>query len=138
MAMPNIDRFDEYAALIFSRLYEHFPVKVDLDVRDLTGHREMDENGAVLAPNGNTSRCASIAYATIEWLIETGYVRAKEPHYPIGFRGCVLTAEGLKLLKAMPGSVQFTDTVGDKLVRFVREGALDLAKDIVKGALAIG
>ena len=138
MRMPNIDRFDKYVALILSRLYEQFPVKADIDVRRLTGHDEMDDTGVIRAPNGNESREAEIAYATIEWLIDTGYVRATEPHYPIGFRGCVLTAEGLRLLKAVPGSVQISETVGDKLVRFVREGALDLAKDLVKGALAIG
>ena len=81
---------------------------------------------------------AFIAYATIEWLIDTGWVRAKEPHYPIGFRRCVLTAEGLKLLKAVPGSVQAGNTVGEKLIRYIREGALDMAKELVKGALAIG
>ena len=31
-----------------------------------------------------------------------------------------------------------TETVGDKLVKFVREGALGLAKELVKSALAIG
>lgn len=98
----------------------------------------MDEDGGIRAPNGKESEAAAIAYATIEWLVDTGYVRVKEPRYPIGFHGCVLTAQGLKLLKATPGSVQLTETAGDKLVRFVREGALDLAKDVVKAALALG
>ena len=136
--MPNIDRFDKYVALILSELYGQFPVKTDLDVRKLTGHSHMDDFGTICAPNGKESRDAKIAYATIEWLIDTGYVRAKEPRHPIGFRQCVLTAEGLKLLKATPSSVQITETVGDKLVRHVKENALDLAIDVAKGALAIG
>lgn len=135
--MPNIDRFDKYVALILSRLYEQFPVKTDIDVRKLTEISDTDDFGALLAPDGKESRDARIAYATAEWLIDTGYVRAKEPHYPIGFRACVLTAEGLKLLKATPASVHLTETVGDKLVRFVKEGALDLAQDLVKSALAL-
>ena len=136
--MLNIDRFDKYVALILGRLYEQFPVKTDLDVRRLTGHEEMDDTGAILAPNGDESREVAIAYATIEWLIDTGYVRAKEPHHPIGFRRCVLTAEGLRLLKAVPGSVQVGNTVGEKLIRYIREGALDMAKELVKSTLAIG
>ena len=136
--MPNIDRFDQYVALILGKLYERFPVKTDLDARDLTEHRELDQDGTILAPNGQESKNALIAYATIEWLIDTGYVRANEPRPPIGFRGCVLTAQGLKLLKATPGSVRITETVGDKLVRYVAENALDLAKDLVKSVLAIG
>ena len=136
--MPNIDRFDHYAALVLSQLYADFPVKADVDVRTLTGHSDTDEFGALVAPNGKESREARIAYATIEWLIDTGFVRAAEPQHPIGFRACVLTAEGLKLLKATPASVHLTETVGDKLIRFVKEGALDLAKDLVKSALALG
>ena len=137
--MPNIDRFDKYVALTRSEPYGQFPVKTDLDVRKLTGHSDMDDFGTICAPNGKESRDAQIAYATVEWLIDTGYVRAKESNYPIGFRQCVLTAEGLKPLKATPGSVQITETVGDKLVRFVNEGAFDLAKELLKGALlAVG
>jgi len=136
--MPNIDHFDKYVAVVLGRLYEQFPVKTNLDVRDITGHTDTNKFGLVCAPDGRESREAVIAYATIEWLVDTGYVRAASSAMPMGFQGCVLTAEGLKLLKAVPGSVQATETVGDKLARLVQEGALDLAKDLVKGVLAIG
>ena len=136
--MSNIDRFDEYAAVVLGRPYERFPVKTDLDVRRITGHTGTNGFGAVCAPDGRESREAEIAWATIEWLADTGYLRTAASTAPVRFHGCVLTAEGLKLLKAVPGSVRAAETAGDQIVRFVREGALGLARDLVRGLLAPG
>lgn len=136
--MSNIDRFDEYAAVVLARLYERFPVKTMLDVRSITGHTGADEFGAVCGPDGRPSREAEIAWATIEWLADTGYVRVSKATPPVVFVGCVLTAEGLKLLKAVPGSVRAGETGGERIVRLLGEGAVDLAKDIVRGLLALG
>jgi len=134
----NIELFDEYAARVLSQLYEQFPVKTGIDVRKLTGHVDTNEYGAILSPDGQRSRQAEIAYATIEWLVETGYIRCKKAAPPYGYSQCVLTAKGLEILKATPASVQSGKTIGDRLVQFVREGALDLAGDAVKAALAAG
>lgn len=135
--MPDIERFDHYVARILGALYEEFPVKTDLDVRRLTGHARMNEDGAICAPDGRESRNARIAYATIEWLVDAGYVRAQEPRFPIGFRQCVLTAEGLRALGAVPDSLPGGETVGDRIAGFVREGAADLARNLVRAALGL-
>ena len=133
----NIELFDEYVARILSRLYEQFPVKCPLDVREITGHTDTDEYGAIVAPDGRASKEAEIAYATIEWLAETGYLRADDASPPYGYRSCVLSARGLELLKATPQSVRVTETLGDKLVRLVAEGSMELAKDAARAAIAI-
>ena len=133
----NIELFDEYAARILSRLYERFPVKCPLDAREITGHTDTDEYGAIVAPDGRVSKEAGVAYATIEWLAETGYLRADDAHPPYGYGSCVLSARGLELLKATPQSVRVTETLGDKLVRLVAEGSMELAKDAVRAAIAI-
>ena len=133
----NIELFDEYTARILSRLYERFPVKCALDVREITGHTDIDEYGAIVAPDGRKSKEAEIAYATIEWLAETGYLRADDANPPYGYRLCVLSARGLELLKATPQSVRMTETLGDKLVRLVAEGSMDLAKDAVRATIAV-
>ena len=86
LPMPNIDRFDRYVAAILGQLYGEFPVKVDLDVRRLTGHTATNADGEICAPDGSVSEEAAVAYGTIEWLIETGYVRAIEPRHGICFR----------------------------------------------------
>ena len=136
--MRNIDLFNEYAARILGQLYEKFPVKDDLDVRSITGHTDVNEWGAICAPDGRESKEAQVAYATIEWLADTGYIRADDRRYPFGFARCVLTAEGLRLLEATPESVQITETAGDKLVRLVKEEAIGLARDTVRAILSLG
>lgn len=136
--MQNIDLFNEYAAVILAQLYESFPVKDDLDVRKITGHADVDEFGAICGPGGRRSKEAETAFATIEWLLDSGYVRAEDRRYPYGFARCVLTAEGLRLLNAMPESVRTKETAGDKLSRLVREGAVEFARDAAKALLTLG
>lgn len=136
--MRNVDLFNEYAARILARLYESFPVKTDLDAREITGHKDMDEFGSICAPDGRSSKEAEVAYATIEWLVDTGFVRADDRRPPLGFVRCVLTAEGLRLLQATPESVRITETAGDKLSRLVREGAFELARETTKALLTLG
>ena len=133
----NIELFAEYTARILSRLYERFPVKCPLDVREFAGHTETDEFGVIVAPDGRTSKEAEIARATIEWLAETGYLRAENASPPFGYASCVPTARGLEVLKATPQSVRLKETLGDKLVRLVAEGSMDLAKDAVRAAVAL-
>ena len=136
--MRNVDLFNEYTAVILARLYESFPVKTDLDVRAITGHADVDEFGIIIAPDGRRSKEAEVAFASIEWLLETGYIRAEDRRYPYGFDRCVLTAEGLRLLNATPESVKITETVGDKLSRLVGEGAVEFARETVKALLTLG
>lgn len=136
--MRNIDLFNEYAAVILARLYESFPVKTDLDVRKISGHEQEDEFGVIRAPDGRLSKESDVACATIEWLVDTGFVRADDRRPPLAFVRCVLTAEGLRLLQATPESVRITETVGDKLVRLVSEGAVDLARETAKALLTLG
>ena len=136
--MTNIELFDRYAAAIFGELYESFPIKTDIDARKISGHAETNEYGAICDSTGRRSKEAEIAYATIEWLADTGYVRAKDKLYPFGYSQCVLTAEGLRLLKAVPDSVQIKTTVGDKLVRLLKEGSIEMAKDVVRSLLGGG
>ena len=136
--MQNIELFDQYVALILSQLYESFPVKRGLETRQLTGHTESNEYGAICAPDGRPSKEVEVAYATIEWLAETGYIRTESSRHLFGCSGCVLTSLGLHLLKATPESVKVKEAIGDKLVRLVREGSIDLAKDAAKAIIALG
>lgn len=136
--MRNIDLFDEYVALILCQLYESFPVKTTLDVRKISGHTGLDEYGRICAPDGRPSKEAEIAYSTIEWLVDSGYVRSERPNPYTGYHGCVLTSQGLEVLKATPESVKVKETTGDKLVRFVSEGSLEMAKDAAKAAITFG
>jgi hypothetical protein len=137
MAMQNIDLFDEYVAAALASLYESFPIKRFLDARALCGHADIDDYGAIVDDSGRPSKAFEVARATIEWLVETGYVRAGQRH-PWGYSDSVLTAAGLEVLKASPESLKAKETLGEKLVRFSREGSVGLAKEAAKAAITTG
>jgi hypothetical protein len=135
--MKNIDLFDEYVAVILAQLYEGFPVKRGIDARKISGHTEINDWGGVADEAGNPSRKFEIAYATIEWLVETGYIRAAD-RSQFGFSQAVLTASALEVLKASPDSLKVKEAVGERIVRFVKEGSLGLAKEAAKAAISHG
>lgn len=135
--MDNIDCFDDFVAAILADLYRAFPVPAFLDARTLSGHLEVNAFGAIVDENGNRSRRFEIAKATLDWLAESGYIRSTE-RLPYGHRNAVLTASGLHLLKAVPASLQQRESLGERLVRFVREGSLSLARETAKAVLAEG
>lgn len=133
----NMDLFDEYAAAILANLYEAFPVKKPLNAADYCGHMDVNDYGVPVDENGNPSKSFDIAKATIEWLIETGYIRS-EGMWQYGSKGAVLTPMGLAVLKAAPESLTVRETTGDKLIRLIRSGSKDAAKDIVRSAITAG
>jgi len=135
--MTNIELFDEYTAKAFAALYEAFPRKIYLDARDLCGVHTVDDFGSVRGANGAPSPHFDVAMATIDWLVETGYLRSRAMDQ-YGARDAVLTAQGLLVLKASPESLQPKEGVGDRITRFVREGSLALAKDATRAAIGVG
>jgi len=133
----NMELFDEYAAKILAGLYETFPVKKPLNAGDLCGHTDVNDFGTPIDAHGNPSKAFDVAKATIEWLIETGYIRS-DGMWQYGAKESVLTPMGLAVLKAAPESLSMKETTGDKLVRLLRAGSADAAKDIVRSAIAGG
>jgi hypothetical protein len=135
--MKNIELFDEFVARILAGLYEHFPVKSGIDARVLSGHMETDQFGGILDERGEPSRKFEIALATIDWLVDTGYIRTGERR-DWGYPQAVLTASGLEVLKASPESLKAREAIGDRIVRLVKDGSLGLAKEAAKAAISTG
>ena len=135
--MANIELFDEYTARTFASLYESFPRKKVIDAREICGHSETDEFGSVLNRAGERSKHFEVAMATIEWLIETGYIRAAEMDQ-YGARDAVLTSQGLMVLKASPDSLKPVEGIGDRIARLVHNGSIDAAKEAANAAIALG
>lgn len=136
--MLNIELFNEYVAHILAQLYVSFPVKGTLDVRTISGHTDVNHYGIICAPDGSESKEAWVAFDTISWLVDNGYVHADSQLARRYYDGCTLTAKGLKLLQAVPKSVQITEPPGGKLVSLIKEGSINLAKDLVKEILTHG
>lgn len=135
--MKNIDLFDEYAAAVFAALYERFPVKQSLDARQICGHMVVDDFGVVVDDAGRPSKAFDIALSTIEWLGDNGFV-SFEKRQNFGFGNVVLTAKGLETLNAKPESLGGKESFGERILRLMREGSTEFAKEAGKAAIAHG
>ncbi len=132
----NIDQFNEVTASVFAKLYESFPVEVELEVSDFTEESTQQyywtmSLSAGFAPEGHTQ----LVQHAIRWLIKEGYIHTKGESMA-SFRGCTLTGKGLETLNSTPKSLD--TTLGDKLVEAVKGESSAVAKDIVRKALAYG
>lgn len=135
--MKNIDLFNDFAAAILAKLYEGFPVKAQLDARHFCGHGEIDDFGGVIDDFGRPSRAFDIALSTIEWLKDSGYIRSGVRN-AYGWSDVVLTDRGLSLLRATPGVLKGKESLGDKLIRLVREGSKEMARESIKELISAG
>ena len=78
----NIDLFNEYVAIILGRLNENFPVRQDLMAWEISGHTRPKGYGDLFYSGKDDSedvdeqkqKQMQIAFSTIDWLVENGYV----------------------------------------------------------------
>ncbi|HGX8811798.1 TPA: hypothetical protein ACJINV_005080, partial [Escherichia coli] len=87
MAPKNIERFNEIVGEIFGRLYESFPVKIDIKAVDIVRQNEL-----------------TFFLDTVDWLKNSGYLIGARSSG--GIHNAVLTAKGLEVLNATPGSLE--------------------------------
>lgn len=135
--MKNIELFDEYVAKIFGDLYENFPIPIAVNACKISGYEDTDEYGTPVDSEGVAVKDFEVCKATIDWLIEAGYLRAKNGNQ-YGYSQCVLTAKGLEVLKSVPDSVVVKTSLGDKLIVALRKGATGAATEAGKTAIRIG
>ena len=140
----NIDLFNEYVAIILGRLYENFPVRQDLMAWEISGHTRPKGYGDIFYSGKDDSedldkqKQMQIAFSTIDWLVENGYVRALE-RGGLQVNGCMLTEKALKRLNSLPDGVQQPEeTFGEILARLLKEGGMDAAKGLVAQSFASG
>lgn len=110
----NIEQFEIYSAVILTDLYRKFPVPIALDSRTLSGHHDTNEFGQVMDEQGNPSAAQKIALHTIKWLLDEGYLKAKEPPAQYVYTQCVLTAKGLNAFNYQPPHAK--KRLGDQLI----------------------
>ncbi|MGY2162158.1 hypothetical protein HX799_07580 [Pseudomonas tolaasii] len=127
MADSNIDIFDQITGLIFSRLYQSFPVTKTLSSMDF------------IAAFPNDIERPGVFFAdTMKWLIASGYLMGEmDAKLHATFHKCTLTAKGLEVLKAVPDSVTGT-TIGAQLQDAAKKGMLDSVKSLTGKALSAG
>jgi len=132
MAASNIEKFDEYTALIFARLYGSFPLRIDLSHVDFLYEEWSREpyDHDVYNPQ------AEFLTATMQWLKDAGYLSG-EPS-AIGLYKAVLTAKGLEVLKATPASLEHGPSIGERISDAVKAEGRETMRGLVSEALGIG
>ncbi len=114
------------------QLYERFPVRTRIDFNFVPEELfdDTDEITDVLQKH-------VVFGESVRWLEKAGYVWIGGISSQEAVE-VVLTPKALELLKAVPESLTTRETVGELLVRGVREGAKDSVKSAVTFALAKG
>jgi len=128
--LKNIELFDLYVGKTFVKLYESFPLRCELDICEMTD-KEFDEETL------KTPKECDIYRDTVIWLSESGYINYDAQH-EYGFRGVVLSAKGLELLKAIPESMQRKTGIGEKLSFIAKNGGDEALKQTVNAMLSMG
>ena len=107
---PNIDEFNQIAALVFAQLYREFPVVVDIDRAAIAKVLGVSQGnwGDHMLPSGRSFN--DVLSSTIAWLAVEDYTLAAGPHPS---SRVVLTTKGLKAMNAVPSPL--TETVGTEL-----------------------
>lgn len=129
--MKNLALFNQFAGQALADLYAAFPVRRPLLAQAMTGHHDLDEFGAIIAPDGRPSKEAEVALSTLQWLAAAGLIDCERQNPPFGLVGCVLTAKGLELLNALPESVLAKNPMGRRLVDAVRVGAAATVESVM-------
>ena len=134
MAASNINKFDEYTGQILARLYQNFPVPMDISPRDFF------TCSAVNVAEDEweyTDEDAKVFLSTARWLVLAGYIHCVSEKRSYLYKS-VLTAKGLEVLKLVPSSVQGGLSIGEQLTTAATEEARETLRGVVSEALSIG
>lgn len=137
MPDSNIERFDELTGLIFSKLYQSFPIAIDLNVMQFSEALVYDKP---LTEDDKYRGGEPFDFFdnTMQWLIESGYVISRHnSSYAYTFETCTLTAKALEVLKAVPHSVG-GETLGGRLSAAAKDGATAKLKELAGEVLSKG
>lgn len=130
MSMTNIERFNVLVGVIFAKLYETFPVPVELSVQDfveqLVDDSELTDDSEYLSGG-----YCKFFTSTIAWLGDHGYLIRGSTLGAGTVRGCVLTASTLEILNAMPANLENKGpSLGDQLISATKDSVKGKVKDL--------
>ncbi|NBB11808.1 hypothetical protein [Pseudomonas sp. SLFW] len=137
MATSNVDRFDRLTGEIFAKLFQSFPMPIDLDYYDYT---EIIAPDPIHTPEGEVQVVEGQEFfqASVKWLVDSGYLSlGRQVLSSTKIQQCVLTAQALAALKAVPDSLT-GKSIGSQLQEAARGGMIDSVKSLTGKALGIG
>jgi hypothetical protein len=119
--MTNIEKFEQCSAELLAQLYQSFPVKMHISIRDYAHYDNEDNSG--------------LFFATIEFLNDEKFIRYDSDIYG-GYMGVILTSKGLAILNStQPEIIDDKETIGHKITHAVNENSNDLIKTLINTLL---
>ena len=139
--MKNIELFNLSAAEILSECYKKFPVRIDMNDRELAAKvlAYYDDNTSQYTVDV-TSQLCDISSATMQWLEQAGYiwVGGREHNY---FFGITLSHKGLARLTSVATSNNNTDhkeSLGDLMLNEAKAASKESVVSAIQLLLAAG
>lgn len=131
--LNNIEIFNGVVGKIFANLYESFPIYSPIETsKYATDLVDIDDFDASWDAH-------EIAEAALNWLVNAGYIWLKEDQsISDQFYQGVLSPKALEVLKAVPDSINGSDTIGEKLVMCSKGTFNSGLNDIVGQAVSMG
>lgn len=137
MPEPKIEFFERASTYVLSLLYVEFPEKTIIDPSRVAESlfRATDADGRTTSDSFDPALTVS---ATISYLIDEGFVRGDEQPLIDGwsvFSGCRLSERGLKLLAAVPATVDLNAEErrpGRRLADAVENGAWSMGAQLIR------
>jgi hypothetical protein len=134
MPVPsNIDRFNKATILVFDKLYQAFPVPVELDVSKIA----MDTLPADATFDESFQSIEPVFY-TIEFLRKEGFIEyAEHPLDGKSFFQVRLTSKSLTLLGQTPSALEHQVSISEKIRTLVKGGVKDISSEAAKKAVEL-
>lgn len=126
-----MEKFNKLVGLVFGRLYEEFPVPLDVRPEaflDLVID-ETDDEGAFNFPEYFAS--------TIKWLEASGYIWIDQDKSTLSGRAydIVLSETGLESLRRVPTSLEGSASLGERLSNFSKSKATEAVGTLISLAI---
>lgn len=142
MATSNIDQFNEITGQVFAHLYQAFPIPTELRPSSIglleAAPGDYDHESGIVSGAEEKSHAEMVFKHSVDWLIRTGYLTCRQYPGSDVFEAAVLTAKGLEVLNAVPGSLQQKASIGEQLAEASKSGGKELLRSITTEALGIG
>jgi len=135
--MKNIESFNIAVAEVFGKCYQAFPIRIDVSVIEVGEAIQEALDPGCGHDNDMRNSEYDIARASINWLIESGYLWHRNATH-ISFNAVTLSPKGLEVLNAIPKELQIQTTLGEELGKGVKEIGKDAALSFVKTTLSYG
>ncbi|MCC6076838.1 hypothetical protein ACFPTX_03970 [Pseudomonas sp. GCM10022188] len=136
MADNDIDRFDRLTGAVFARLYESFPVGVDLNSMEFSRViSPSEEHDELFCQIFNQDEFFN---STVFWLRDAGFITFSNTTLDNSMAyQCRLTAKALQVLKCTPERVG-GETLGGRLGDAVKQGTMVVLETVANEALNRG